>query len=138
MDLDSAVAAAVFPPPRRVAVIGISDKPDRASHGVAKTLQHGGFKIYPVRPGEGEILGEKTYPSLADIPDDVDIVDVFRQSDKVPDHLNDILAKKPKVLWMQDGVINDEVAQKARAAGILVVMDDCMARRFYEWSASQP
>lgn len=138
MDLDPKVVAEVFPPPRRVAIIGASDNPERASHGVAKTLQGGGFKIYPVRPGGGEILGEKTYPSLADIPDEIDIVDVFRQSDKVPGHLDDILAKKPKVLWMQDGVVNEEVAEKARAAGILVVMNDCMARRFYEWHASQP
>jgi len=137
MDLDPQVAAAVFPPPKRVAVIGASDKPERASHGVAQTLQNGGFKIYPVRPGGGTILGEPCYESLEAIPDEIDIVDVFRQSEKVPEHLDDILAKKPKVLWMQDGVENEEVAERARAAGILVVQNDCMARRFYEWHASQ-
>jgi hypothetical protein len=133
MGLASEIAAVVFPPPKRVAIIGLSDDPTRPSHDVASTLQHGGYKIYPVRPNTARVLGEEAYASVSAIPDDIDVVIVFRRSENVPAHLDDILAKRPRVLWLPDGVVHEDVAARGRAAGILVVQNDCMARRFHEW-----
>lgn len=136
MDLAPEVTAAVFPPPKRIGIIGLSDDPSRPSYDVAETLRVGGYEIYPVRPNTERILGLKAYASVSAIPDELDIVIVFRRSEGVPEHIDDILGKRPKVLWMPDGVINEGVASRARAAGMLVVQNDCMARRFHEWRMS--
>jgi len=114
---------------KTIAVVGLSAKPERPSYRVASYLQSQGYRIIPVNPGQKEILGEKCYRSLKDIPDPVDVVDVFRRSDHVPPIADEAIAIKAKALWLQDGVINEESARKAKEAGLLVVMDDCILRQ---------
>ena len=113
---------------RNVAVVGLSSDSTRPSYGVARYLQGKGFKIIPVNPKETEILGEKSYPDLVAIPEEVDIVDVFRRPEHVPDIVDQAIKIKAKVLWMQEGVINHPAALKASQNGITVVMDRCMAK----------
>jgi predicted CoA-binding protein len=120
-----------------IAVVGISDKPDRASHGVAKYLQRQGYKIIPVNPALKEVLGEKAYARLEDVPDKINVVDIFRRPEHVPEIVDSAIAVGAKAVWMQDGVIHEEAAAKARAAGLFVVMDRCMYRDHLElmqWS----
>ena len=114
---------------KTVAVVGLSAKPERPSYRVASYLQSHGYRIIPVNPGQKEILGEKCYRSLTDIPDSVDVVDVFRRSEHVPPFADEAITIKAKALWLQDGVISEESARKAEEAGLLVVMDDCMLRQ---------
>jgi predicted CoA-binding protein len=114
---------------KNVAVVGLSSDSTRPSYGVAKYLQGKGFKIIPVNPNETEILGEKAYPDLVAIPEEVDIVDVFRRPEHVPDIVDQAIKIKAKVLWMQEGVINHPAALKASQNGITVVMDRCMAKQ---------
>ena len=113
---------------KNVAVVGLSSDSTRPSYGVARYLQAKGFKIIPVNPNETEILGEKAYPDLTAIPEEVDIVDVFRRSEHVPDIVDQAIKIKAKVLWMQEEVINHPAALKASQNGITVVMDRCMAK----------
>ena len=113
---------------KNIAVVGLSSKPSRASFGVARFLQRQGYRIFPVNPAETEVLGERAYARLADVPDAIDIVDVFRRSEAVPDVLEDALSKKPRCFWMQEGVVHEEAAQRAEAAGIPVVMDRCILK----------
>ena len=113
---------------KNIAVVGLSSKPARASFGVARFLQRQGYRIFPVNPAETEVLGERAYARLADVPDAIDIVDVFRRSEAVPDVLEDALSKKPRCFWMQEGVVHEEAAQRAEAAGIPVVMDRCILK----------
>ena len=127
--LDPAIERAVYPPPRTVAVIGLSNRPGRPSHDVAGALLRWGYTVIPVNPGIESALGVKSYPDLASIPVAVDIVDVFRRSEHVRNHLEDILTKIPAVLWLQDGVRDEYVASQALGAGIQVVQNDCLARR---------
>ena len=109
-----------------VAVLGLSPKENRDSHRVAKYLQTKGYKIIPVRPGQEEILGEPVYKSLDDLEGPVDLVDVFRRSEQVPEHLAEFLRVKPKAVWLQLGIRSEEVAKALTEAGIDVVMDRCM------------
>jgi uncharacterized protein len=112
---------------RTVAVIGLSDRPHRTSHAIAGALQGFGFKIFPVNPNlPGPVLGEEPYASVEDIPAPVDIVDVFRRSEKVMPVAEDAVAAGAKVLWMQSGVVNEEAAAYAEEHGITVVMDRCI------------
>ena len=111
-----------------IAVVGLSDKPDRPSHGVAQYLKGAGYKIIPVNPTKAEILGEKVYPDLASIPVHVDVVDVFRRSETVGPIAEAAIAIKADALWLQEGVINIEAARAARRAGLKVVMDRCMLK----------
>ena len=111
-----------------IAVVGLSDKPDRPSHGVAQYLKGAGYKIIPVNPTKAEILGEKVYPDLASIPVHVDVVDVFRRSETVGPIAEQAIAIKADALWLQEGVINVEAARAARRAGLKVVMDRCMLK----------
>jgi predicted CoA-binding protein len=112
---------------RTVAVVGLSDKPYRTSHAIAGALQRFGFKIFPVNPNlDGPVLGEEPYASLRDITTAVDIVDVFRSSEKVMPVAEDAVASGAKVLWMQTGVINEEAAAYAEEHGLTVVMDRCI------------
>ncbi len=113
---------------KSVAVVGLSSDSTRPSYGVARYLQKNGFTIIPVNPNETEILGEKAYPDLTAIPEKVDVVDVFRRPEHVPDVVERAIKIKAKVLWMQEGVINDAAALKASQNGITVVMDRCMAK----------
>jgi uncharacterized protein len=109
-----------------IAVIGLSPKPERPSHSVSAYMQAQGYKIIPVNPGQTEIMGEKCYTSLLDVPDAVDIVDIFREPGAVPEIVDQAIAKKAKAIWMQEGIIHNEAAGKARAAGLKVVMNKCI------------
>jgi predicted CoA-binding protein len=109
-----------------IAVVGLSPKPDRPSHSVPAYLQAQGYRIIPVNPTITEALGEKAYPSLRDIPDKVDVVEIFRRSEDVPPVVEDAIAIGAKVIWMQEGIVNEEAARRAEEAGLTVVMDACM------------
>jgi len=113
--------------PRTVAVVGCSPNPDRDSHRIARLLQARGHRVIPVNPGHREMLGETCYRSLSEIPDPIDIVDIFRRSDQVAPVVDDAIAVGAKIVWMQLGVIDETAAAKAQQAGLLVVMDRCPA-----------
>ncbi len=115
---------------KTVAVVGISPKEDRPSYVVAAYLKSKGYRIIPVRPDGGEILGEKVYPSLMEIPKEIeiDIVDVFRKSEDVPPVVEEATRRGAKMIWMQEGIINLEAEAKAEKAGLKVVMDLCMKK----------
>jgi predicted CoA-binding protein len=111
-----------------IAVVGLSNKRFRPSYGVAEYMKRAGFRIIPVNPGAAEIMGETCYPDLESIPDGVDIVDIFRRSEYVPDIVDAAIRKGAKAIWMQEGVYHEEAAKKAEAAGIAVVMDRCILK----------
>ncbi len=109
-----------------VAMVGLSDDPDRPSFEVAQYLQARGYRIIPVNPNASEILGERAYPDLLSIPDQVDVVDIFRRAEAVPAIVEQAIQIGAKAIWMQEGIVNEEAARRARTAGLLVVMDRCM------------
>ena len=111
---------------KTIAVVGLSDKWNRPSYFAAKYLQEHGYRIIPVNPGHKEILGEKCYASLLDIPEKVEVVDIFRKAEDVPPIVEDAIKIGAKVVWMQLGIINEEAAKRAREAGLEVVMNRCM------------
>ncbi len=111
---------------KTVAVVGLSPKPDRASNDVASYLQKNGYRIIPVNPGHDEILGEKAYPSLNDIPDKIDIVDIFRRPEQVGPIIDNALETDAPIVWLQLGIRNDEEAQKVVDAGRIVIQDKCI------------
>jgi predicted CoA-binding protein len=111
---------------RVVAVVGLSADPDRPSHQVARYMQGHGYRIVPVNPGCREILGERCYASLRDIPFPVEVVDIFRKVDAIPGIVDEAIAVGAKVVWMQQGLKEPASAHKARQAGLNVVMDRCM------------
>jgi len=115
---------------KTVAVVGISPKDDRPSYGVASYLKSNGYRIIPVRPDGDEILGEKVYHSLTEIPRgiEIDVVDIFRKSEDVPPVVEEAIHRGAKVVWMQEGIINQEARTKAEKAGLKVVMDLCMKK----------
>jgi predicted CoA-binding protein len=115
---------------KTVAIVGISPKPDRPSYIVASYLQSKGYRIIPVRPDGKEILGEKVYHSLAEIPGKitVDIVDIFRKSEDVPPVAEEAIQRGARLVWMQEGVTNSEACDKAEKAGLKVVMDRCIKK----------
>lgn len=115
----------LFETVRTIAVVGCSPRPERPGHYVTKYLQDLGYRIIPVNPGQTEILGEKCYASLRDIPEPVDMVDCFRRAEDIPPVVEDAIAIGAKFVWMQLGIVNEEAAQRAMAAGIEVVMDRC-------------
>ncbi len=109
-----------------IAMVGASGKPDRDSHGIMSLLQRTGFRVIPVNPREPEILGEKAYASLREIPEKIDIVDVFRKAEDTPPIADDAVAIGAKVLWLQESISNEEAAKRAEAGGLTVVMDRCI------------
>ncbi len=111
---------------RTIAVVGLSPKPVRGSHMVARFLKEHGYRIIPVNPGQKEILGEKCYPALSEIPEPVEIVNVFRRSEAIPEIADEAIRVGTKVFWMQLGIRHDEAAKKLAEAGIEVVMDRCI------------
>jgi predicted CoA-binding protein len=111
---------------KTIAVVGLSSNPRRPSYEVASYLKSVGYKIVPVNPNESEVLDEKAYARLEDIPFAVDIVDVFRRSEDVPPVSDAAIAIRPKALWLQQGITNADAAAKAKAAGLLVVEDACL------------
>jgi hypothetical protein len=113
---------------KTVAVVGLSPDPDRPSYSVAMYLQANGYRIVPVRPGGGEILGEKVYERLSEVPFAVDVVDHFRKSSLVGAHIDDAVLLRVPAIWLQEGVIDEASAQRARDAGLTVVMDRCMLK----------
>jgi hypothetical protein len=113
---------------RTIAVVGLSSKRFRPSFGVAQYLQSVGYHIIPVNPNETEVLGEKSYAMLDEIPVKVDIVDIFRRSELVPEVVHGAIRIGAKAVWMQEGVVNEAAAEKARGAGLLVVMDHCILK----------
>ena len=123
------VAERILTSAKTIAIVGLSASPRRPSHGVARYLQRAGYRIIPVNPNVEEVLGERAYPSLRDIPERVDVVDVFRRSEFVGPIVDDAIAVQAGAVWLQDGVIDQAAAERARAAGLDVVMDDCMMRR---------
>ncbi len=113
---------------RNIAVVGLSNSPLRASHGVAAYLQTQGYRIIPVNPTIDGALGEKSYPSLLDVREKIDIVDIFRRPEFVPQVVEQAIQIKVPAIWMQEGVIHEEAAEKARQAGIFVIMDHCILK----------
>jgi uncharacterized protein len=113
---------------KTIAVVGLSDSPLRPSHGVAAYMQSHGYRIIPVNPAIQGALGEKAVASLSEINEKIDIVDVFRRSESVPDVVDEAIRLKVPAIWMQEGVIHEPAAEKARKAGIFVVMDRCILK----------
>lgn len=111
---------------KTIAVVGLSPKPDRPSFGVSQAMQRLGYRIVPVRPALESALGEKAYAKLADIPFPVDLVNVFRESAAIPGVVDETLAVGAPAIWIQEGIVHDAAAEKARAAGLMVVMDRCI------------
>ena len=113
---------------RTVAVVGLLGKRYRPSYGVAEYLKREGYRVIPVNPEETEVLGEKCYPDLDSVPGDIDVVDIFRKPEFVPEIVEAAIRKGAKVIWMQEGVIHEEAARRAREAGLTVVMDRCILK----------
>lgn len=113
---------------KTIAVVGISDNPMRPSFGVSEYMQQHGYRIIPVNPQVREVLGEKSYATLAEIPDKIDILNIFRKPEFVPDLVDEAIRLKIPAIWMQEDVVHEEVAAKARAAGVFVVMDKCILK----------
>ena len=111
---------------KTIAVVGLSDSPLRPSHGVAAYLQTQGYRIIPVNPQIESSLGEKAYPSLLDVPEKIDIVDIFRRPEFVEEVVDQAIQLKVPTVWMQEEIIHEKAAEKARKAGIFVVMDRCI------------
>jgi predicted CoA-binding protein len=109
-----------------IAVVGASSNPDKASYGIMQKLQREGYRVIPVNPHETEILGERSYPSLKDVPGRIDIVDVFRRSEETPAIAAEATAVGAKALWLQTGIVNEDAAARAEAGGLTVVMDACI------------
>ena len=109
-----------------ISVVGLSDKPDRPSHAIPAYLQEQGYRIIPVNLKLSEVLGQKAYPSLRDVPVPVDVVEIFRRAEDVPPIVEDAVAIGAKVIWMQLGIVNEEAAARAESVGLTVVMDTCM------------
>lgn len=118
---------------KTIAVVGLSPRPERASFRVARAMQGFGYRILPVRPGIAEVLGEKAYARLSDLPVLPDLVDVFRASEEVGPIVDECIALGVKRIWLQDGVINEEAAERARQAGMVVVMDRCIWRDYMDF-----
>lgn len=113
-----------------IAVIGLSDDPDKPSYGVSRYLQESGYRVVPVNPQVKQVLGEKAYPTLSEAAqhEKIDIVDVFRRPDAVPAIVDDVLRLGLPALWLQETVIHEEAAERARQAGVMVVMDRCILK----------
>ena len=112
---------------KTVAVVGLSPDAARPSHRIAKRLQEWGYRVIPVRPAVSEVLGERAYARLSDIPDRVDLVDVFRATDEIGPIVDECIALGFPAIWIQQGIVNEPAAERARAAGMTVVMDRCIA-----------
>ena len=127
---DPAAICALLREVRTVAVVGLSPNPGRPAFRIARALQGFGYRIIPVRPKVESVLGEKAYASLSEVPDRIDLVDVFRAAEHVGPLVDECLRLGLKRLWLQDGIVNEEAAAKASAAGMTVVMDRCIWRDY--------
>jgi predicted CoA-binding protein len=115
---------------RTIAMVGASSNPEKPSHGIMRRLQAVGYRVIPVNPREIEVLGERAYPTLSAIPVKVDIVDVFRRPEDTPAIADEAAAIGARALWLQEGIASDEAAARAKAAGMTVVMDACIAATY--------
>lgn len=115
---------------KTIAVLGLSPKPNRPSYFVAKMMQGFGYRIIPVRPATTEVLGEKAYASLSEVPQPIDLVDVFRASEYVDEVVDECIRLKVPAIWIQEGIVNEAAAQRAQEAGIFVVMDRCIYKDY--------
>ena len=122
----SAEIAEILKKAKVIAVIGASLKPERPSHWISIYLKEQGYRVIPVNPGHSEILGDKCFKSLSEIPEPVDIVDVFRTTSAVPGIVDEAIAAHAKVIWMQEGIVHNGAAEKAKAAGLAVVQNKCI------------
>jgi predicted CoA-binding protein len=111
---------------RTIAIVGASSSPDRPSHAIMRKLISAGYQVVPVNPRETFVLGQKAYPSLADVPEKIDIVDVFRRAEETPLIADEAVAVAAKTLWLQSGIANEDAATRAEASGLTVVMDACI------------
>src|SRR5437762_10837881 len=109
-----------------IAMVGASSNPEKASHGIMRKLQHAGYRVIPVNPREAEILGERSYASLIDVPERIDIVDVFRRAEDTPAIADEAVTIGAKALWLQTGIANEDAAARAAGGGRTVVMDLCI------------
>ena len=109
-----------------IAIVGASSNPDKASHGIMRKLQSAGYRVIPVNPRETDILGERSYPSLIDVPERIDIVDVFRRAEDTPGVAEEAVTIGAKALWLQTGIVSEDAAARAEAGGLTVVMDACI------------
>jgi predicted CoA-binding protein len=122
---DDAIAK-VLKESKVIAVIGLSPNADRPSHHVSAYMKDAGYRVIPVNPGHKEILGEKCYKTLLDVPEPVDIVDIFRRPEAIPEIVDQAIQKKAKTIWMQLGIVHNEAAKKAQKAGLTVIMNKCI------------
>jgi len=129
---DEAAITKVLADSKTVAVVGLSPKRYRASYGVSETLLEAGYRIFPVNPNETEVLGEKCYARLEDIREKIDIVDIFRRSEFVPEIVDSAIRIGARAIWMQEGVQHEPSADRARRAGLFVIMDNCIAKEIYK------
>jgi hypothetical protein len=113
---------------KTIAVVGLTDNPLRPSYGVSSYMQSQGYRIIPVNPHVSDSLGEKAYPSLLDVPEKIDIVNIFRRPEAVPEVVDEAIQLNVPAIWMQEGVVHEAAAEKARKAGIFVVMDRCILK----------
>lgn len=109
-----------------IAIVGASSNPDRASYGIVRKLQQAGYRVIPVNPRETEVLGERSYPSLVDVPERIDIVNVFRRAEDAPGIADEAVTIGAKALWLQTGIVSEEAAARAKAGGLITVMDACI------------
>ena len=109
-----------------IAMVGASSNPEKASYGIMQKLQKAGYRVIPVNPRETEILGERSYPSLIDVPERIDVVDVFRRAEDAPSIADDAVTIGARALWLQTGIVSEDAAARAQAGGLIVVMDQCI------------
>ena len=123
----------IFAECKTIAVVGLSSNSMRASNGVSAFMQEKGYRVIPVNPNETEVLGEKSYPKLADVQEKIDLVDIFRNAAYAGEAVDEAIAIGAKAVWLQESVIDYEAAKRAEEAGLLVVMDRCWLKEFYNY-----
>jgi predicted CoA-binding protein len=123
---------------KTIAVVGLSSRRTRPSYGVSEYMQSQGYRIIPVNPNETEVLGEKAYPDLGSVPEKIDIVDIFRRPEHVPAIVEAAIRIGARAVWMQEGIVHEQAAERARAAGLEVVMDRCILKEHRRGTAFRP
>ncbi len=119
---------------KTIAVVGLSSSPFRASNGVAAFMQKKNYRVIPVNPNETEVFGERSYAKLADVPENIELVDIFRRSDEAGKAVDEAIEIGAKAVWLQEGVIDESAAKRAEDAGLLVVMDKCWLKEYMKYS----